>query len=142
MLYNIALISATHQHESAIGIHVSLALWPPSHLPHLSQSASSSSLGHTSHSHWLSILHVVSICFHATVSIHPTLSFLHCVHKAFLYVYVFIASLQIASSVPSLLIPYFALIYDICFSDLLPFVIVDSSSSTLSELTQTVPFYG
>ena len=29
MMYNIVLVSAIHQHESAIGIHVS----PPSHLP-------------------------------------------------------------------------------------------------------------
>ena len=33
LLYNIVLVSAIHQHESVIGVHVSLPLEPPSHLP-------------------------------------------------------------------------------------------------------------
>ena len=32
LLYNIVLVSAIHQHESAIGIHIPLSLEPPSHL--------------------------------------------------------------------------------------------------------------
>ena len=32
LLYNIVLVSAIHQHESAIGIHMPLSLEPPSHL--------------------------------------------------------------------------------------------------------------
>ena len=46
----------------------------------------SSSLCHTTHSHWLSLLHMVMLCFSATLSIHPTLSFPHRVHKSALYV--------------------------------------------------------
>ena len=34
LLYNIVLVSAIYQHESAIGIHISLLLESPSHLPH------------------------------------------------------------------------------------------------------------
>ena len=33
LLYNVVLVSAMHQHESAIGIHMSSPLEPPSHLP-------------------------------------------------------------------------------------------------------------
>ena len=39
--------------------------------------------------------------FSVTLSIHPTLSFPHCVHKCVLYVCVSIAVLQTGSSVPS-----------------------------------------
>ena len=41
------------------------------------------------------------ICFHATVSIHPTLFFPCCAHKSVLYVCISIPALQIGSSVPS-----------------------------------------
>ena len=43
----------------------------------------------------------LKFCFHATLSICPTLSFPHYVHKSVLYVYVSIAALQIDWSVPS-----------------------------------------
>ena len=65
MLYNSVLVSAIHQHESAIGIHICpLPLELLSHLPHippprLSESTSLSSLSHTASFHWLSILHMV-----------------------------------------------------------------------------------
>ena len=39
------------------------------------------------------------ICFHATVSIHPTLFFPCCAHKSVLYVCISIPALQIGSSV-------------------------------------------
>ena len=73
---------------------------PPSRL---SQSTSLSSLHHIANSYWLSILHMV-ICFNTTLSIHSTLFFIHCVHKPIFYV--FIAALQIGSSVTSFQIPY------------------------------------
>ena len=53
MLYNIVLVSAIHQHESATGIHMSppsrTSLLPltSSHLSRLSQSTGLSSLHHT-----------------------------------------------------------------------------------------------
>ena len=65
LLYNIVLVSALHQHESAIGTHMSprsgTSLPPPtlSHPPRLSQSPGLSFLSHTENSHWLSVLHVV-----------------------------------------------------------------------------------
>ena len=64
MLYNIVLVSAIHQHESAIGIHMSSPMnLPPTSHPfppcRLLQSPSLSSLSHTANSHWLSILHMV-----------------------------------------------------------------------------------
>ena len=34
LLYNVVLVSAIHQHESVIGIHLTPHLEPPSHLPH------------------------------------------------------------------------------------------------------------
>ena len=48
----------------------------PSHSSRLLQSLSWSSLGHTVNSHWLSVLLQQCICFHATLSVHPTFSFL------------------------------------------------------------------
>ena len=113
MPYNSVLVSATHQHESAIGIHVSslLNLPPTSHsMPpsRLLQGLGLSSLGHTADSHWLPILHMAVYMFPCTFSIHPTLSFLppQCVHKSVLYVCISIAVLQIGSSLQSFYIPY------------------------------------
>ena len=80
--YNIGLISVTHQHELAIGVHTSSPFWislpppTPSHPSRLSQSPSLGSLSHIAHSHWLPIYICWCICFHAALSIHPTLSFL------------------------------------------------------------------
>ena len=70
LLYNIVLASATHQHESAIGIHMSPPSWTlllpspiPSHPSRLSQSTGLSSLCHIENSHSLSILHMVMSMF-------------------------------------------------------------------------------
>ena len=59
MLYNIMLVSAIHEHESAIALHMS----PPTCPSKLSQSSSLSSLSHTANSHWLSILYMVVYIF-------------------------------------------------------------------------------
>ena len=63
-------------------------------------------LAHSANSHWLSVLHMQSIGFHATLSICPTLSSPFHVHKSVLYVYISILALQIGSSVLSFWIPY------------------------------------
>ena len=79
ILYNIMLVSAIHQHESAIGIPMSPHSWtsfPPStssHPSRLLQSPGLSSLSHTANSHWLSILYTVLYMFHVTLSILKTL---------------------------------------------------------------------
>ena len=64
----------------AIGVHVSPPSWtssPPSTLSQpsrLLQNLSLGSLDHRANFHWLSILHMVGICFHATLhSCHPLL---------------------------------------------------------------------
>ena len=62
LLYNIVLVHAIHQHESAIGIPMSPPFWTSLPLPtasqpsRLSQSPGLSSLSHPANSHWLSIL--------------------------------------------------------------------------------------
>ena len=71
LLANIVLVFAVHQHESAIGTHMSSPSWnslpqpTPPHPSRLSQSSSLSSLSHRANSHWLSVLHmVVYMCNH------------------------------------------------------------------------------
>ena len=64
--YNIVLVSALHQDESAIGIHMSPLSWIS--LPHpiplrLSHNTDLNSLHHMSNSHWLSVLHMVMYLF-------------------------------------------------------------------------------
>ena len=60
LLYNIVVISAVHQHGSAIDINMSPALEPSSHLPpqptslDCHKTLALSSLHHTANSHWLS----------------------------------------------------------------------------------------
>ena len=62
MLYNIALLSAIHQHESATHVHTSPPSWSPlpspmaSHLSWLSKSTGLSSLCHTASCHLSDIL--------------------------------------------------------------------------------------
>ena len=114
--YRILLVSAKHQHASAIGIHMSPPSWTslpslsPSHLSRLLQSPCLSSLSHTAVS--LPVIPVpLAICFtygnatlHVTSSIHLTLSFLpspHHVHKSVFYVCVSTAALWVILSVPS-----------------------------------------
>ena len=82
MLYNTVLISAVHRLESAVGLHMS----PPSGSclpPHPTllgchRAPDLSSLHHTAHSHWLSILHMVMSMFpcYSLLSSHPLLPLL------------------------------------------------------------------
>ena len=75
------MVSAKHQHESAIGIHMSppsyksLPLLSPSYPSRLSRSPGLSSLSQTPNSHWLSILHIVVYTFprYSLHSSHPLL---------------------------------------------------------------------
>ena len=90
MLYNIVLVSAIHQHESARGIHVSppsrtpLPSLSPPHPSRLSQSTGLGFLCHTANFRLPSLLHTECICFHAILSISPTLSFPYRVHNSVL----------------------------------------------------------
>ena len=65
----IELVSAKHQHESAIGTHMSPPSWTslplpsPSHPSRLLQSPALNALSHRANSHWLSILHMVIYMF-------------------------------------------------------------------------------
>jgi len=72
------LVSAIHQHGSAIGIHMSPPFFwdslPPLTLRHLSRSSQSlglRSLHHTANSHWLSILHML-VCVFPCYSLHSS----------------------------------------------------------------------
>ena len=120
LLYTIVLVSAIHQPKSATGIH----MFPPSWIPlpspsRLSQSTGLSSLCHTASSHLLFYIWKC-IRFHAILSICPTLSLPHYVHKSVLYTYVWMAALRIELSVPSFQIPYaYVNIQYLFFSDLL-----------------------
>ena len=71
------VVSAIHQHESAIGIYrCPPSLFPP-HPTSLGchKAGALGSQRHTANSHWLSLLHMVIICFNAALSNHPTPSF-------------------------------------------------------------------
>ena len=127
-VYNIVLVSALHQHESARDIHMSLPSWAsfppptPSHPSRLSQSPGLSTLSNTANSHWLSILHTAVYMFpcYSVRSSHPLLPSPHHVHKSVLYVWVSNAVLQIGLSVSSFSIPYMCVnIWYLFFSDLL-----------------------
>ena len=76
------LVSAIHQHESAIGIHMSPPSWtslpPQPHPSRLSQISQLSSLHHRANSPWLSIWHMVMYMFNAVFSICFTLLFPRC----------------------------------------------------------------
>ena len=79
--------TAIHQHELARGIHMSAPSWPPSYLPPhpiplgCHRALALGSMCHTANSNWLSILYTVMLCFNATVSNHPSLSFPTCVQR-------------------------------------------------------------
>ena len=105
MLYNVVLVSAIQQCESAISIHVSLPLEHPLHphhiLPLLVVTEHQVELT-ALYSHFqLAIFFTYSnVYVSVTLLIHPTLSFPYCVHKSVLYVCVSILTLHIGSSVP------------------------------------------
>ena len=105
MLYRIVLVSAKHQHESAMGIHSS----PPSctHLP-----PRPTPLGCHRAPGWSSVSHSkfpLALCFTfgsvyvSMLSIPPSLSFSHSVHKYVLYICISIqfSSVQFSCSVVS-----------------------------------------
>ena len=87
LLYTIVLVSAIHQPKSATGIH----MFPPSWIPlpspsRLSQSAGLSSCVTRSIPTCYLFYICKCTCFHASLSICPTLSFSHYVHKSVLYI--------------------------------------------------------
>ena len=112
MLYNILMVSAIHQHESATSIHMSPPSWTslplptPSQPSRLSQSPGLSSLRHTADFHGLSNFTFdkvyVSILLSQLLPPSPS----PCVRKSVRYVCVSLAALQIGSSVPFFKIPY------------------------------------
>ena len=101
--YGIVLMSAIHQQESAIVIHMSPASWTslppvtPFYLSRLSQSTSLNSLRHTVNSVYVSILLSLFIPPYPTPNI---------VHKSVLYICISSAALWMWSSVPSFSSPY------------------------------------
>ena len=124
MLYNIVLVSAIHQHKSATGIHMSPPCRTssppptPSHPLGCHRAPGLSSLHHTAHSHWLSILHMVIYMFQC----YPFSSSLPLLPPT-------PVSTSLSSMSASPLLPcrnvhhyhlsrplIYALIYDICFS--------------------------
>ena len=105
MLYNVVLFSAVQQRESVLSIHIALPSWAPTSRP------IAPLLGHHRALSWApcavqklpaSCLFYTWQCMHfnTTLSIHPTLPFIHCVHKGTLYIYSSIPTLQIGPSVP------------------------------------------
>ena len=110
LLYNIGLISVTHQHELPIGVHMSPPSWiclPPPILLHpsrLLQNPSLSSLSHIANSHWLSILHMVVYMLpcYSLHSSHPLLPLRNlCPEVCFLCLHLYCCPEDSGSSVPS-----------------------------------------
>ena len=108
LLYTIVLVSAIHQHESAIGYTYAPSLLnlprtsdPTVPLSGCHRTPGLNSLHHKANSHWLAILNMVMYMFqcHSFNPSHPLLPTLgpQCV----LYVCISTAALQIGSSVPS-----------------------------------------
>ena len=83
LLYNIVMVFAIHQYESAIGVHVSTHSEPPCHLPPhpispgYHRALALGALHHTANSHWSSVSHMVMYMFNAIHSNNPTLSVSH-----------------------------------------------------------------
>ena len=120
LLYNVVLVSAKPQHESAIGIPMFPPSWTclpapsPSHPSRLSQSPGlSSCVLQQIPTGWL-VYTWQCICFSATLSIHPSLSFPPCVHKSALHVWVYCA-IQTGSPAPFFQSLHVCIIHDICF---------------------------
>ena len=109
LLYNIVLVSAIHQHESAIGILLS----PPSTTslplsPHLTPVVVTPwglrSLSHAGNSLWLAVLCMVMHTFPCCLC--PTFSSPCCVHNSFSMSASPLLPWKICSSIPSFWIPY------------------------------------
>ena len=81
LLYNIVVVFAVHQHESAMGVHVSHHPEPRSHLPphpiplSCPRAPALGALLHASNLHWSSISHIVMYMFqcYSLISSHPRL---------------------------------------------------------------------
>ena len=89
LLYNIVLVSAMHQHESFIRMHMPPPSWPS--LPSPTPAPASRLSEHrvwspciTQHIPTGSVCYIRwCACFNAALSIHPTVSFPHRVHSLF-----------------------------------------------------------
>ena len=79
--YNIVVVFAIHWDESAMGVHVSPILNPPSHLPPhpiplgCSRASALGALCHDSHLRWSAISHM-AVCYVSMLFSHSVLSFL------------------------------------------------------------------
>ena len=148
VIYNVMLVSAVHQCESALCIHTSLLSWAfipaphPTHLRyHIALGWAPCIMQH-SYSPKLSVLHVVIyVCpgYSLNLSLHPTLSFPHYVPKSVVYACVSLPALQIGYQYHFSRFYIHVLIYNISFSlpDLL-LCAADLGSSTSLQLTQKV----
>ena len=155
--YNIVLVSAIHQHGSAIDIYMFPPSWDslmspiPSRSSRLAQSPGLSSLGHKANSHWLSISYMVVYMFpcYSLYSSHPLLRMPPCVHKSVLYVCISIAALQIGLSVPSFQIPYISIniwylffwLASLCIIGLRFINLISTDSNAFSLWLSNIPSY-
>ena len=85
--------TAAYQNQLYVYIYPWTSLWPP---PSLSWTPCAMQQLPAK----LSVLYMKGICVDAALSVHPTLSFLYCVHKSALYICDSIPVLQKGSSVP------------------------------------------
>ena len=105
LLYNIVVVFAIHQHESAMGVHVSHHPEPRSHLPpHPSELSQSTCFGCPA-----SCIKLALVIYFTYSNIHVSMLFSHIVppspsptvQKSVLCICVFFAVLNIGSSLPS-----------------------------------------
>ena len=120
MLYNIVLVSAKYQYESAIAKPLSLesSSCLPLHPTSLLQSLGFSSLSHIANSHWLSTLHIVIYMFpcYSLLSSHPLLP--HPSPVSMSLFFIFGPPLLLCIQFHQYCLPRFhtySLIYNICF---------------------------
>ena len=134
------LVPVIHKDESTIGVHMSPSSWTPlpppapSHFYRLSQITDLNCLSHTANSHWLSVLHMVSVLMFPYYSLHlshpllPT-STAHVHNKCVLY------------EVHQYRLSRFyicALIYDICFFFLTSLCVIGSRFIHLIRIDSNV----